>query len=842
MRFCLRHRKAFLYTSSLTAVMAMPGQAYAQDAAEAGGLQEIIVTAQRREQSLQDVPIAVTAVTQESLQANRIFSVNDLSSIAPGVTVKPSPGGSSVPVFTIRGQNSFGVVPGSDKQVSIYIDGVYVSSPRGSIFELPDIQRLEVLRGPQGTLFGRNSTAGAISITTRDPTGDPHVRVEATAGNRDAYRFRMTADLPQMGPFSAFASYVHNYRRGEVRNAGGGTIWNRGLAGSSYGTQRSPNYLGTVDSTSYFAAVKFEPSDDLKMVYKFDRNDDSGSPDVTGFIGFDPASGGGLLGGVLSALYGSNDVYATPSGKRPKVANNSFAVNRMQKVFGHGLTSTWQASDSVSIKNITAYRQSAVLGPTPIDGVSSVTFTPQALQPFALFSAVSARPDLFTLPAATRNAIVAGYAAGLQSRVGQRLVLIGAQSASLSKQWSSEVQANFTSDNLQATVGALWFHSRDVAGGPDGMQNTLSFAFIPQNGVIPRGNQGEYKNKATSLAAYAQVEYKITPALEVIAGGRITRDKKTSSFEYDILNPATGVVTPGPIIVPPAFKKTKPNYLIGINWRPQDGTLLYGKFSTSFVSGGSTGGIPYQPETAKSFEVGAKVDFFDRKVRANLALFHVDYNHFQAPQSTSTPASIALAIPILTGLYGASAANELISKLSVFVGDQGKVRAKGFELELTAAPVQGLTVGGSVSYTDVSFPFIEPLVLAGNGGRLGVAQRPAWTGSVYGSYETEPLFGETTLSVRGDAFYQSKMMNSTNLPRDRIAANVNSLVTDGYWTFNSRISLRHLKIGPLETELAVWGKNLSDRKDITTALYTPLATSASYVPARTYGLDLTVEF
>lgn len=218
MRKIFSKRGALFVSTAVAAALTVPLQAQAQEAEDEGGLTEIIVTAQKREQSLQDVPIAVTAVTAESLQANRIFSVNDLSGLAPGMTVKPSPGGSSVPVFTIRGQSSFGVVPGSDKQVSIYVDGVYIGSPRGSIFELPDIQRIEVLRGPQGTLFGRNATAGAISVTTREPTGEAHVKVEGSLGNRDAYRFRITADTPQMGPFSAFGSFVRNYRRGEVRN------------------------------------------------------------------------------------------------------------------------------------------------------------------------------------------------------------------------------------------------------------------------------------------------------------------------------------------------------------------------------------------------------------------------------------------------------------------------------------------------------------------------------------------------------------------------------------------------------------------------------------------------
>ncbi|MET0364755.1 MAG: TonB-dependent receptor plug domain-containing protein, partial [Sphingobium sp.] len=321
---CRRH---LLATTTGAFVLLSPVQGFAQD----DGLQDIIVTAQKREQSLQDVPIAVTALTQETIQANRIFSVNDLSSIAPGVIVRPSPGGSQVPVFTIRGQNSFGVVPGSDKQVSIYIDGVYVSSPRGSIFELPDIQRLEVLRGPQGTLFGRNATAGAISVVTRDPSGEAHIKIDASLGNRDAGRFRMTADLPQVGPFSGFVSYVHNYRRGEVYNAAGGQVWDRSLS-PGFGVQQSPYYLGTVDTSSYFGALKFEPTNNLRFVYKFDQNDDRGTPDATGFIGFDlpnaTAALGPTLANFLNTLYSSQNVYTAANGKRPDIVTNGFAVPR----------------------------------------------------------------------------------------------------------------------------------------------------------------------------------------------------------------------------------------------------------------------------------------------------------------------------------------------------------------------------------------------------------------------------------------------------------------------------------------------------------------------------------
>jgi iron complex outermembrane receptor protein len=849
-------KRGALFVTTAIGALALPMQVQAQEAEQdEGGLTEIIVTAQKREQSLQDVPIAVTAVTGESLQANRIFSVNDLSGLAPGMTVKPSPGGSSVPVFTIRGQSSFGVVPGSDKQVSIYVDGVYIGSPRGSIFELPDIQRIEVLRGPQGTLFGRNATAGAISVTTRDPSGEAHVKVEGSLGNRDAYRFRITADTPQIGPFSAFGSFVRNYRRGEARNVDAGLPWVRP---QPFGTQLSADYLGTVDSESFFGAVKFEPSDRFKMVYKYDRNVDRGTPDVTGIVGVDPTypglgAGTALLTPLLDAIYGMQNIdpntrvpttylALAPDGKRPDVARNGFVTARRQKVYGHSLTATWEATDNLTVKNIMAYRRSEVLGPSPIDGVSPLPFTPAALGAYATLVAFSSLGTVYPDQAAAVAAIPGLAGALFPLTNGGRFMGVAAQSASIAQQWSDEVQLNYTSEKLHATVGALWFHSKDSAGGPAGTQNTLSATVIPASGVIPIGNKGEYQNSATSLAAYAQIEYKFTPQLEVVAGARITHDRKKGTFTFNSIIPATGAVTPDTVLTPPEFRQTKPSFLIGLNWTPNDDTLVYAKFSNSFVSGGTTGGLPYQAETARSFEIGIKADFLDNRLRTNLAVFHVDYNHFQQAQSTSATASAALALPILTALYGVDVATAALPKLSVFVGDQGKVRAKGFELEVTAAPTHGLTLGGSLSYIKISYPFVEPAVLAANGGRLDVAARPEWTGSLWGSYETQPLFGETTLSLRADAFYQGGMTLAANPLIQINKYNRGAERVDGYFTVNGRIALKRIPIGPVSGELALWGKNLTDRKDITTALFTPFSTSANYVPARTFGVDMSIEF
>ncbi len=837
-------RRSLLTCTALATVAILPGQAMAQSTGENVGLEEIIVTAQKREQSVQDVPIAVTAVTQETLKANRIFTVNDLGSIAPGLTVRPSAGGVNVPAFTMRGQNSFGVVAGSDKQVSIYLDGVYISSPRGSIFDLPDVSRLEVLRGPQGTLFGRNATAGAVSVTTRDPSGEAGAKLEGSYGNYDAYRLRASIDLPQMGPLSAYFSFVRNYKRGDIRNAGAGVTWDRSLSNSFYKkTATSSPYLGTVDSYSYFAAVKLEASDNFNVVYKFDRNDDHGSPEGTGISYYNPAfpglgSSAGLVGPVIQALFTSQNIYLNPGNRRPEVVTNSWVIPREQRVQGHSLTATWNPSDNVTVKNIAAYRKSRVFSVSAIDGVGALTFTPQTLIPFATLSAISTLgAGFFALTPAQQGATIGQFATGLQGFVGGRVVLVGSQAASTAEQYSDELQINYSSDRLQATLGALYFHSNDTAGA-EGIQNTLQLNLtLPASGLIPRGNQGRYFNKATSLAAYLQLEYKLSDQLTAVAGARVTHDDKTSRFVWDTLN-SNGTITPRADIVPAPYKDTRPSFLVGLNYKPNDDTLIYGKWSSSFVSGGSVAGIGFTPETASSFELGFKADFLDRRLRTNLAVFYVNYKGYQQPSSTTAPEAVAF----LNAQYG-NIGTALASNLSTFVQQAHDVRAKGFELEVTALPATGLTIGASLGYTDTEYLNILPSFLAAQGGQYIPTVRPKWTGNAFFSYDTQPLFGEAFMNFRMDMIYRSDLLLAGNPSVRKAQGFSDDLITSpAHAKINARVALKGMEIGGAKTELAFWARNLTDAKYMNSNLFLPFAGGINYDPARTYGVELSIDF
>lgn len=780
---------------------------------------EIVVTAQKREQSLQDVPVAVTALTEDVLKANRIQNIQDLSGMAPGVTIRPAPGGASIPSLTMRGVTAYGAVPGADREVSFYVDGVYLHSPYGSLFDLPDIARIEVLRGPQGTLFGRNSTAGAISVYTRDPTGDPGVRAEASTGNRGYKRFRLTADLPRMGPLSAYVSFVHNYQRGAIRNTGAGTVWDR-TASPEGEVSRSPSYLGTRDSNNYFAAVKFAPSDDFTTVYKFDNYTSANTPEASVLVGYNENAP--LLGPLLKALYESQPtpVLFAADGDRPNAVNNAFSTPTKASVHGHNLTSTYRLSDSITVKNTFGYRKSHVLASASLDGASSLIFTDAALVPYATFAAFSQNPGLASAPPEVQGATIGAYAAGLAPLVGSPIVLVGSTTQSRSQQYSDELQVNYDSDLMSLTAGGMYLHTRDTAGSLQGMSSQSAFTIYPGY-VIPLGQQGISHNRLTALAAYVQGEIHLTPQLDLVLGGRVTNDRKSGNFEYGPLGAEQAIGF--------RYRKTKPTYSVGVNYKLNGDTLLYAKRSTGFVSGGSVSGIGFAPETVAAWEAGVKTELFNRRLRLNLALFDTIYKNVQAMVSATTyPA-------------GSFPNQEVIG---IFIQSQAeKTKARGFELETTAALAPGLTAGGSLSYTEITNHNVNPSLLLANGGpRFRPTLSPKWTAGLYAQYESPALWGDASLFARLDANWRSRMALDANPDRD--VASFASVGTVGpVWMLNGRLALRNVDLGGVKTELGLWGRNLTDNRKPNFGLtINNTLQTANYPDARSYGVDLIISF
>jgi len=768
---CLRPARAAVFLAGVSLLATAAGAQTAP--APQNRIDDIIVTAQKREQNLQEVPISITALTPATLEANRITTVGDLNAIAPNVTVRPTPGGTAAPTFTMRGLSNVATAPGVDKGISLYVDGVYLSSSQGSVFELADIERIEVLKGPQGTLFGRNSTGGAISIITRDPPGEFGARQDLTFGNYKQFRSRTRVDSPQFGPFAASVIYAHSERRGDVRNLGAGTVWDFTEAtNGKWGRRRSPRHLGDQNVEAVSAAIKGD-FDALTLVYKYDWTENDYTPDAQGVIHFQPnavpGSTGQLVGGTIA--FQPNPAILTPvSKKRPKAVNNAYSTESFLRNQGHNLTAQWVASDQISFRNIFSWRKVSVDSTFQLDGMGG------------LINVIA--PPL--------------------GPIGAPLILVASNVSHRSKQWSNEIQINISTQGFDLTAGYLHFEEDVLTDGPPGARSVLQFATVPGY-VIPGVGRLMSTLDIQSDAFFFQLELHPTERLDVILGSRLTLDKKSGDDNAVLGRPLKF-----------DYKHDEPTWLIGLNYDVTDDVMVYGKFSTGYISGGQLATLTYRPEKVQSWEGGVKADLFDRRLRTNLAVFHADYDD--------------LFIGTLGSLVGIPGAPQVII-------NGGKARAWGFELENTVAPVENVTLGANLGYTNFKYKEVNPVI--GNINNFLPQFRPKWTANLWAQYDTPPVIGNAFVSLRADASYRSKTYGHY-APIDQAARD--AITIKSVWLLNARAALTDLELGRAKAQVALWGRNLTNDKSPGFMVGLGFLYSGSYERARTYGVDVTLEF
>ena len=823
-------RLRLLAGTAIAASTAIGAPAYAQGADDNAFSNEIIVTAQKREQSIQDVPIAVSALGDETIKANRITNTLGLTGLAPGLIARVNPGGNASPSFSMRGISASASVPTQDRQIPIYVDGVYIGGNRGSIADMADLERIEVLRGPQGTLFGRNATAGAVQFITRDPTGELGYIQELTAGNYDQFRSRTTIDLPQTGPFSAYVTYVHDQRRGDVKNLGAGTTFDRTNPFNKYGVSRSPKWLGGNNSDSIFAAVKFDNGGAVTATYKYNWYTRHGS-EARPVVAINPANflGGFLLQALATQPAGGGaygPVTVISENRRPKAINNAWTQNSRQRMQSHTFTLDFQATDELSIKNIFAYRKSSSFGPATIDGVDGLEYN-------AALKALYTTPFPASVPGIgglSYQQILAGNA-NPNVALGSYFVAYGGNSAGNFWQISDELQVNYSTDRLDLTAGAMYYYSKGNEGSLDGMVNNYNTRPVPT--TLPLGNVYDDYGTTESMAAYLQAEYKITDQFGVVVGGRITKEKKFSSLNTGgtfVGDRYTGGEIVGTTLVGEGtFKKTRPSYSIGLNYEPNDDILLYAKYSNAFLSGGATGDITFVPEIVDSWEAGIKSDWMGGKLRFNLTGYYAKYDNSQAALSGRAVGRPDLGVAVIT------------------IGD---VEVKGLELDFAAYPFDGFSLGGTLGYTDDKWKNVSQAFAQGR--PVKRTTTPPWVGSGFMQYVAPLDDGDTTLTFRTDATYQSKsrafaytdMATHTNaqgaldsavfVPYEFIGTKI---------IVNGRVALKGIELGGTDMELAVWGKNLFDnKKGLYPFDFGQVLFSGNFEPARTFGVDLIFKF
>jgi iron complex outermembrane receptor protein len=746
------------------ALISVPAAAQetAQETEEASATRvpEIVVTAQFREQALQDVPIAISAVNAEELEQRSVTSVLDVANSVPNVEM--SSGGSGYGAQTnqafIRGLGQIDFLTAFEPRVGFYVDDVYYATTYGSVFDVLDLERVEILRGPQGTLFGRNSVGGALRLISKKPRGDDSGYIEATAGSRSRYQLRAAYDLGisdtlalrVVGSAKGQNGHVDlldykcvypQYGNNQVGGVGQGPV-NRNSC--KRGT------LGGGDSYSFRGTLGWDATPDIQVYlsgdYTHERSESSAEVIIdtqssrinpeTGSIGGGriPPEGpntNGLatwLRGLGTTYYGFDvstpekleavvQSFQSPDGKSTfaRYGNERTGLDNPPvgelEAYGGSLTIEAGLAEALHVTSITAYRE---------------------------YSGDFGQSSLAVPVQEVRN--------GLSHRqFSQELRLLGSA----------------LDDVLDYTLGGYFLDTK-----------TLNPARVQTEGFIPSALDFFSDDTATlqSWALFGAIDVRPIERLTLSAGLRYSNEAKTYTFRRDYSPSNLSVLN---FIATGENNDDRFNPRFSIAYEVSDEINVYGSYATGFTASafnarpfGATGIFALQPEDVTSYELGFKSNLFDRMLRLNAAAF---LTKFDAIVGT-------LSDPTYRGGACAVFCNENV----------GNAEIKGFEVEAMARPVANLMLSANVGYTDFQY---KKLLATTQGLSLDSPQTrvPKWNMSGAVQYDV-PLADGQTLTPRVDVSRRSQIFHSNNI----LAV---SSVQPGYTLVNFRLTYRNEEKG-----------------------------------------------
>jgi iron complex outermembrane receptor protein len=755
---------------------------------------EILVTAQFREQNLQDTPIAITAVSSAMLEARSQTSIQDVANQAPSVTLKqqgatfgPSLGAS------IRGVGQFDFNPAVEPGVGLYVDDVYFATLTGSILDLLDLDRVEILRGPQGTLAGRNSIGGAVKLYSQRPTGDGSGYVAAAYGSRNRLDLRGSADFNLAQDLDMRIAGVAKQQKGYVDRLDFGCLYPAG--GSATFVDRAG------------ATVPINPA-----------------------------------GGIPALSSGSNCLLAR-EGEVNYVAGRAQLRYRPTERIDINLVADYTNDDRVTAATVLldrTYPNGAPASPifplppsppfttgTP-PSPTAANPLPRDIQPFATVVPYDRRfvcgPycnfATFNMPAdglyraSTGDGRVRfegwGVSGQVELELSDQLQLV---SITAYREYTSEFSNDNDASPLAHSLGfgplTFEYFSQELrlngAFGPnDEIEYTIGGFYNDQTSVYTsfqdlRSSALQFQQSdpviADSKAVFAHLAWSPLERLTFNGGIRYTEESKSYTYiRQPPYNDATALGATGVRALNGTvgnYSGDRIDYRANVQYELTDDVMTYLQYSTGFKGGGVNPrpffvqqALPFGPETLESFEAGLKSDLFDRRVRVNVAAFYSKYKGIQLNLGNCTA---------ITGPgFGAPCA------LPVNAGDAD---IKGVEIETQIRPIAGFLIDGALSYIDFeytrfgSFTSTNPAtgavttVSVGgptniNGPQFGnyAPYTPEWKWSLGAQYEIE-LGDAGSVTPRLDAAYQSDIYGSPS--------NRSSNLIEAYTIANARLTWRN---------------------------------------------------
>lgn len=665
---------------------------------QAGALEEVVVTARKREESLQDTPIAISAFSAAALQRQQIASTEDLDQIAPNLqfaSYGPLTGNNSAAQVYIRGIGQSDGSSGVDPGVGLYIDDVYMGRSVGGVLDFRDVANVQILRGPQGTLFGRNTIGGAVLLTTTLPGKEFGGTARVGLGDDNLYEGFVAVDLPLADSLAARVSVGARQRDGYVTRVYDGLD------------------LGNENTYTLQSSLQWQPSDSLSLTLRGDytKEDEHGSPfvfaTINGTQAFPAAisRGAGCPGATFPPPSVPQNIVdqrcandATWDLGKYRNGGNAPAASTLEN-WGVSGTLRWELTEGFALKSITAYRELDWSGSRDADNTG--------------------------------------------------LLVLHTDYSSAGDQFSQELQALIETDRLRGVVGAFYFE-----------ESIDDFLLVPfaappplvASGAVP--GSLDYQRafiENDNFALFTQWTYNVTDALSLTAGVRYTEETKGIQIVSFTVTPLTAPVViptamntplvagPGLNIVPRPFenKYDSTTGSASVQYRWNESVMTYLSWSQGFKSGGFNqrynlappGNLPvsFDEETAQTFELGFKSEL-GANLRLNGAIFSTDYDNMQ----------LTYRLGIVPLLFNA-----------------GKSSIEGGELELTYAPGR-LLVEASAGYLDNKFD--EIAVVPGTTQTVGpnntLPFAPEWQASLGVGYDFD--VGNATLTPRINLSYTSE--------------------------------------------------------------------------------------
>lgn len=738
---------------------------------------EIVVTAQFRGQKLQDVPIAITAVNAATIEQRGSTNLADLAGSAPNVTLRPAAAsfGPAVVAY-IRGvgqrDTNFGLEPG----VGLYIDDVYLPTMHGSLLNLVDLDRVEILRGPQGTLAGQNSIGGSIKLYSKKPDGTPDAYLSSTYGsyNRvelrggsnftivpDTLYMRLTAAAVHKDGYVTRYDYACTHPGSTVPSMVTGT-------GCKLGTEGGKDYVAAR------AAVRWTPAPFLTADIAADvtRDNSEPTPSTLLYVGR-TANPGTMLTGVAtpaSAAYTLNgNVYGTATGSQ----FISYSP------FGAFAQDTFSKSPYINYENYadTAPRDGSAPWQAPLKA---------ALNTWGISGTVNATlADNLKLTSITAYREFDGtYSTGDGSPLNPSLQA----NTIYNKQFSEELRLSAKFGDLaNLTVGGYYFHKRSRYQARIEL-TTLSFL---EDDSIP----------ATNKALFANADISPIRNLTVIGGLRYTDESKTFVYgRFGVPGSSTGGAVPPSLAalngLVGGYSGSRLDYRAGLQYRFSDEVMGYAQVSTGFRGGGinprpffPAQALPYNPEKLKAYEVGLKNDLFDRKLRLNLSGFVNKY----------TDILVTVASCPLPGVPAAPCSMPI---------NAGNATIKGFEAEAQLHPVAGLSIEGSLAYLNFKYDSVSAAAASSGIGPEDKGQYISpWQWNVGIQYDLA-LGSIGSLTPRIDVSHiDSFNRNANNVDAATGGKDIFGEV-QGYTLVNARLTFRS---GDKDWEVAFEVRNLTNK-------------------------------